>query len=227
MTAPRAALFIDAENISPAHADSILRLARGTGQLVSAQAYGDATRQPAWRQVPGLTFVHVEGSRPCATDIRLIVDAMHQAAEGRWDRLCLASSDQDYIPLLTALRAMGRTVTLLGEAKAPPALRAASDVFLELGAEEPPAAAPSRLDLKVRALIAEHSANGRGMPLTSLGCQMSQKHGVAAKSLVEGTWRSYAKARPALFEVDPPGEDARIRFRPSGFAGPARLTSVA
>jgi hypothetical protein len=47
---------------------------------------------------------------------------------------------------------------------------------------------------------------------------MHVQHGIRISTFPEKTWRSYLQARPALFDLDPRGPEAMVRFRPEGFA---------
>jgi hypothetical protein len=47
---------------------------------------------------------------------------------------------------------------------------------------------------------------------------MKTLHGVQISTLPEKKWRTYLSARPALYELDPRGPDAHVRFKARGFA---------
>ena len=47
---------------------------------------------------------------------------------------------------------------------------------------------------------------------------MKNAHGVKISELPEKRWRSYLAVRPALYDLDPKGPEALVRFRPEGFA---------
>lgn len=85
----------------------------------------------------------------------------------------------------------------------------------EAAAKSPPKAAP--LDLLIRAMIAAHSRNGTGMRLAALGPGMHAQHGTRISTYPERNWRTYLAARPELYDLDPRGPDAMVRFKPTGF----------
>ena len=69
------------------------------------------------------------------------------------------------------------------------------------------------LDQKVRAMIAQHSKNGTNMRIIDLATRMHVEHGIRISTLPEKTWHSYLIARPCLFDLDPRGPEAMVRFR--------------
>jgi hypothetical protein len=77
------------------------------------------------------------------------------------------------------------------------------------------------LDRNIRAMIAQHSKLGAGMRIAELAPKMHLSHGIKISALPEKTWRAYLTARPKLFDVDPRGPEAMVRFRPDGFAAAA------
>lgn len=66
-------------------------------------------------------------------------------------------------------------------------------------------------------MIVLHSKTGQGMRIAELAPKMHNAHGVKISSLPEGTWRAYLSKRPALYELDPRGQEAKVRFVPEGF----------
>ncbi|MBC2835043.1 NYN domain-containing protein [Paragemmobacter straminiformis] len=82
-----------------------------------------------------------------------------------------------------------------------------------------PVAGPAAgdLDLKIRDMIAKYSTGGKGIKLTELAPKMHQTHRVMISTYPERTWRAYLIKRPNLYEVDPRGAEAMVRFRPAGF----------
>ncbi|MCA0271146.1 MAG: NYN domain-containing protein [Proteobacteria bacterium] len=220
----RVAVFVDGENISAEHAPAILRIAAGSGAADIVRAYGNATAQPKWDGQPGFRFIH-SGTGKNATDILLTVQAMEAALSRSFATVVIASSDRDFTHLATRIRELGVTVIGIGEAKAPGQFRAACTRF-ELVAAKPVASATlapprpeaSALDLKLRDFIKANSKNGEGVAIQVVGPQMHTKHGVRISSYPEKTWWAYFHRRPALYDLDPRGPEAKVRFKPSGFA---------
>jgi hypothetical protein len=81
----------------------------------------------------------------------------------------------------------------------------------------PAGAAPSKLDLRIRTIIAANSKNGQGMRLVELAPKVFQETGQRIRTLAENGWRGYFEARTALYEIDPSFAQAKVRFKPVGF----------
>ena len=208
------AIFVDGDNVAAAHAATILARARTLGRVDLARAYlnplGSAT---AWCGTPGFRAVCAASGRNAA-DLLLTVEAMEAGLTGGFDAVVLASSDADLAPLATRLRERHLTVLGLGEAKAPEALRAACSRFEELR-PPPPVEATAPLDRRIAEMIAAHDTDGAGMRIVELAPKMHAAHGTRISTSRERTWRAYLSARPALFELDPRGPEARVRSRAS------------
>lgn len=228
----RVAVFVDGENISAGHATAIRKIASGHGTVDVVRVYGNAVTQPKWDGQPGFRFIH-SGTGKNATDILLTVQAIEAALSGSFAAVVIASSDRDFTHLVTRVRELGITVIGVGEGKAAEQFRAActSFVIVAPAAAKPvvdavtappksdtrgPKAEP--LDLKLRDFIKANSKNGQGVAIQTIGPQMHRQHGIQISSYPEKNWRSYFKQRPDLFDLDPKGPDAKVRFRPSGFS---------
>ena len=59
------------------------------------------------------------------------------------------------------------------------------------------------------------------MRICELSHVMHTQHQFRISTCAEGSWRAYLLARPMLYDLDPRGPDAKVRFKPKGFA--ARL----
>ncbi|WP_281825624.1 NYN domain-containing protein [Jannaschia rubra] len=213
------ALFVDGDNLSPDHASRIAAFAARQGSADIRRVYGDVTRLGGWRDAPGFRTIQA-GCGKNAADVLLCIDAMEVALTGRAATVIVASSDGDFVHLAQRLREGGIHVVGMGTPQAPAAFRDACHRFEVLALEG--VAAPARfpvtpLDRDIRAMIGANSIKGRGMPVAALGAQMHKKHGVLLDKLPGGNWRAYLSARPALYDLDPRGPDARVRFRESPF----------
>ncbi|MES2845123.1 MAG: NYN domain-containing protein [Pseudomonadota bacterium] len=253
----RVAVFVDGENISADHADTIRVRAERHGQVDVLRVYGNAASMVRWHDAPGYRLLH-SGTGKNATDILLVVDAMELALSGEFSTVVIASSDKDFLHLVLRLREKGLTVIGIGEGKAPPLLRAGCAEFqqlepqLQVVAEKcptPVAALPAKLtvptvavpavpvpavkvpkasvptmlqgpalDRSIRDVIAVNSKNGQGMRIVDLSRIIHAQHGVLISKQPERNWRSYLAARPALFDLDPRGPEAKVRFKPGGFS---------
>jgi hypothetical protein len=227
---PRVAVFVDGDNIGASHAPDILKIAKRLGTVEVARAYGDATRGSGWHDATGYRFVH-SGTGKNATDLLLCIEAMEVVLVEVHRTVVIATSDGDFTHLALRLRERGITAVGVGEAKAPQTFRAACSVFECLEDPKPCAApkpslpckagaanaAPSDLDQRIREIIATNSKNGQGMRLVELAPQLHSKFGVRISSLPYKTWRAYFRERALLYDVDPKGPEAKIRYKPQGF----------
>lgn len=225
MTQP-VAVLVDGDNISGKNAAFILGIAKEHGDPIVVRAYLDAQRASDWHGAIGYRLVHA-GFGKNASDILLAIDAMDLVHAKTAMRFIVVSSDGDFTHLAVRLRERGAKVIGVGEAKAPHMFRASCSSFVELGAKPTVklvSKAPTGiadLDMKIRAMIAQHSKKVAGMRIAELAPKMHVAHGIKISTLPEKTWRSYLTARPALYDLDPRGPEAMVRFRPEGFAAAA------
>jgi len=225
MTQP-VAVLVDGDNISGKNAASILGIAMKHGDPVVVRAYLDAQRGSDWHGAIGYRLMHA-GSGKNAADLLLAIDAMDLCHSKTATRFIIATSDGDFTHLAVRLRELGAKVIGVGEAKAPHMFRASCSSFVELGTKSTVKLVPKAptgvadMDLKIRAIIAEYSNKVAGMPIAALAREMFVRHQIKISTLPEKNWRSYLTARPALFDVDPRGPEAMVRFRPKGFVAAA------
>lgn len=126
----------------------------------------------------------------------------------------------------------------LGEEKAPKFFRMACSAFTVLKNREPaapkvskpvaaikaaaqPAEAAvyevSELDRKIRGVIGNHGLGKQGIKIHQLSLEMRNLHGTLISKTPEKSWRAYLTKRPALFDIDPRGPEAMVRYRLEGF----------
>ena len=142
------AVLIDADNTTATCAQDLLEEIAKFGIASVKRIYGDWS-SPAlngWRSVllkhalvPIQQFAYTKGKD--ATDMGLIIDAMDLLYSGHFDGFCLVSSDSDFTPLASRIRASGRVVYGFGREKTPEAFRQACDRFFyieNLGEAEKP-----------------------------------------------------------------------------------------
>ncbi|MCR8725038.1 NYN domain-containing protein [Frigidibacter sp. ROC022] len=225
MSARRIAVLVDGDNISASHAPKVLAEAARLGRVDIARVYAALNQPSDWLRAQGYRLLHA-GAGKNAADLLLSIDAMELALESGVESFVIASSDGDFTHLAQRLRERGLHVLGLGENKAPMGFRLACTEFHCLEEGEPKAAPPAEenpadcadLDLKIRSMIARYSTNGTGMRIAELGPQMHRTHAVRISTLPERTWRAYLSSRPALYQLDPKSPEAKVRFRPEGFA---------
>ena len=146
----RLAVLIDADNAQPSVIEGLLAEVAKFGVASVKRIYGDftSTRATQWKQKllehsinPVQQFAYTSGKN--ATDSSLIIDAMDLMYTGRFDGMCLVSSDSDFTRLAQRVREEGLTVYGFGERKTPDAFVQACDKFIYtevLRAEVAPAA---------------------------------------------------------------------------------------
>ncbi|MCQ4348751.1 NYN domain-containing protein [Pseudomonas stutzeri] len=122
----RVALFIDADNAPSRKIEGILAELAVLGVVSIRRAYGNwrSPRLESWVQVlhehaiqPVQQFDLVKGKN--ATDMAMAIDAMDVLHGKPVEVFCLVSSDCDFTPLVTRLRADGKQVIGFGERKSP------------------------------------------------------------------------------------------------------------
>ena len=133
----RLAVLIDADNAQPSVIEGLLAEVAKYGVASVKRIYGDftSTRQTQWKGVllkfsinPVQQFAYTSGKN--ATDSSLIIDAMDLMYTGRFDGMCLVSSDSDFTRLAQRLREEGLVVYGFGERKTPDAFVQACDKFI-------------------------------------------------------------------------------------------------
>jgi NYN domain len=224
MADQRVAVLVDGDNVSAKHAAEILARAAQLGRVDIARAYAAVNRPSDWLAAQGYRLLHA-GMGKNAADLLLSIDAMELALTSNVETFVIASSDGDFSHLAQRLRERGLHVLGLGEDKAPDGFRRACTDFLTLGLGKMPEPVPATLtaeavgdlDLKIRSMIAQHSTKGLGMRIVELAPKMHATHGTRIGTYPERTWRAYLSKRPALYQLDPRGPEARVRFRPQGF----------
>ena len=154
----RLAVLIDADNAQASVIEGLLGEVAKYGLASVKRIYGDFTsqQQAPWKKVllkhsisPVQQFAYTVGKN--ATDSSLIIDAMDLMYTGRFDGMCLVTSDSDFTRLAQRLREEGLTVYGFGERKTPDAFVQACDKFIyteglraEKAAPVPPPAKPAK-----------------------------------------------------------------------------------
>jgi len=120
----RLAVLIDADNAQASVIEGLLAEVAKYGLASVKRIYGDFTSQQLgqWKKVllkhsisPVQQFAYTVGKN--ATDSSLIIDAMDLMYTGRFDGMCLVTSDSDFTRLAQRLREEGLTVYGFGERK--------------------------------------------------------------------------------------------------------------
>jgi uncharacterized LabA/DUF88 family protein len=229
----KVAVLVDGDNIGPHHAADITRIAAKLGPVQIMRVYLDAQRPSDWHVTPGFHLIHA-GSGKNASDILLSIDALALALRDGVNSFVIVSSDRDFSHIAIRLREYGAAVSGVGEAKAPATFRQACGTFLQIGPTPKIALVGThisnlpKLDRLIAAAIVEFSSKGVGMKIEALNAAMRNRHGTQISALPEKNWRAYLAARPNLYDLDPRGPEACVRFRPAGFAqtGPVAVQPI-
>lgn len=220
------AVLVDGDNVSGRHGSKIIKIAEQHGNPIVLRVYTNAQRPSEWHEAWGYEMIHA-GTGKNATDLLLAIDAMELAFSHGIDGFILASSDGDFSHLAHRLRKLGAAVTGVGEKKAPRSFRHACSSFVEIDAPQAASLvtmlnpAITDLDLKIRTMIAANSKKGAGMRIAALGPKMHSQYGIRISAYAERNWRAYLAARPTLYDLDPRGPDAMVRFRSEAFSASA------
>lgn len=133
----RVAVLVDCDNTKPEILEHALKVVAQFGRVVLRRGYGNhGTLTNRWQEAlvrlaftPCLQYQYASGKN--TADIALALDALEAMFDGRADNFCIVTSDSDFAYLCRKLRERGATVSIVGEAKTPAALRNASDQFYE------------------------------------------------------------------------------------------------
>ena len=220
----KVAVFVDGDNLSGCHASTILNIARSQGSVALAKVYGNENALIQWSDRSEFQFVY-SGRGKNASDLHLAIDATELTLAQSVDVVVLCTSDADFVHLARRLKERGIVVIGCGETKATSAFRQACSDFRELVAPlktapiaKKPEQGPEVSDLngQIRTVIAKHSKDKTGIFFLELGSIMHTEHNVNTNNLSGATWRSYLSKHDALFDLDMPGRNAKVRFKPQG-----------
>jgi uncharacterized LabA/DUF88 family protein len=139
MTEIRLAVLIDADNVSADHVKDLMDEIAKLGRATVRRMYGDWTSNQLakWKAValdfalqPQQQYAYTAGKN--ATDSALIIDAMDLLHRDGYEGFCIVSSDSDFTPLASRLRAAGAMVYGFGAKKTPSAFVNSCDRFTYL-----------------------------------------------------------------------------------------------
>lgn len=135
------ALFIDCENISYKHIEVMIEDLASYGEVNIRRAYGDWHNDSlgGWNEKLfdfSLEPIHQPpyNTNKNAADIRMTVDIMKVMCHNdNINYIALATSDSDFTPLVTEIKAQGIQVIGFGEQKTSNVLQKACSEFIEVG----------------------------------------------------------------------------------------------
>jgi uncharacterized LabA/DUF88 family protein len=146
MNLQKMVLLVDADNTQLSKLEAVIEEVSLHGRIIVKRAYGNWKKDTLknWEtELKRLAikaeqqFDYVAGKN--ATDIALVIDAMHLLYRGIYDAFVIVASDSDYTPLALDLHESGVYVIGVGEAKTPESFRNSCDdfIYLENLNEEP------------------------------------------------------------------------------------------
>ena len=219
--ADRIAVMIDGDNTRPAYADEVLSEVAKYGKPTIKRVYGDWTNPhlTQWARKLnslGLRAMHQNAFTKSknSTDLALVIDAMDLLYDDNVEAFALVTSDSDFTSLAHRLRESGKVVYVLGENKAPDALKNACDKFIDLEVVQD----DKRADADEQATV-EPDDESDAAPAPTINLQSALTRALNAVSDDEG-WASLGALGNQLNRTHP-SFDART-FGGSG----ARLSTV-
>ncbi len=146
-------VLIDYENVGLSPVLSLFDQLSDLGRLIVKRAYadwskaGDKASQMLELGIEAKHYFRTPGSSKNASDICLAIDAIELLYKSPLDTFAIVSSDSDFLPLVSVLRAAGKTVIGAGRrGVASPALIRSCDRYIYLGEGAPAAQGDSALD---------------------------------------------------------------------------------
>lgn len=139
MNLQKMVLLVDADNTQLSKLEAVIEEVSLHGRIIVKRAYGNWKKDTLKNWEPELKrlaikaeqqFDYVAGKN--ATDIALVIDAMHLLYRGIYDAFVIVASDSDYTPLALDLHESGVYVIGVGETKTPESFRNSCDDFIYL-----------------------------------------------------------------------------------------------
>lgn len=116
MTEPQIAVLIDFENSGLTHIRPLFDQLAEEGRIIIKRAYADWSGQRALREelvelgIEGIQLFRTTNSGKNSSDVRLTVDAVDLLHQPTIDIFVIVSSDSDFVPLASRIRAAGKRV---------------------------------------------------------------------------------------------------------------------
>ena len=153
-------VLIDYENVGLGSINSLFDQLSDIGRIIIKRAYADWSKtagrgeQTLELGIEAKHYFRAVGSGKNASDICLAIDAIDLLHRTPVDTFVIVSSDTDFVPLVSALRAAGKTVIGAGRRGAvSPALVRSCDRYIYLDDGEPAAQANPTLAEQAQSLL--------------------------------------------------------------------------
>ena len=182
MNLQKMVLLVDADNTQLSKLEAVIEEVSLHGRIIVKRAYGNWKKDTLKNWEPELKrlaikaeqqFDYVTGKN--ATDIALVIDAMHLLYRGIYDAFVIVASDSDYTPLALDLHESGVYVIGVGELKTPESFRNSCDDFIyleNLGDETDESGAEKEEESRVEKKTASKEESSKGG-----GQKTAQKNG--------------------------------------------------
>ena len=123
MAEANVAVLIDYENVGLNTIQSLLDQLSDVGRIIIRRAYADWSEQKSKRDqllelgIEAIHLFHSTNAGKNSSDIRLAIDAIDLLYQAPIDTFVIVSSDSDFVPLVSKLRASGKSVIGAGPQK--------------------------------------------------------------------------------------------------------------
>ena len=212
------AVLIDFENVGLGAIQWLFDQISDVGRIIVKRAYADWSVASNRRDqllelgIEPIHLFHSAGSGKNSSDIRLAIDAVDLLYQSPVDTFVIASSDTDFVPLVSKLRAAGKTVIGAGrQAAASSTLVKSCDRYLYLDQSDRSSVATHSSqgqqtdDLLVRAVRAAMDEQGRviGSKLRQTVQRLDPSFDF--RTLGHSTFTKYLEASPEVKVIRPRG----------------------
>lgn len=203
----RIALFIDCENISYKHMDTIMEKLQPIGEICIKKAYGYYASESLKKYEDYLIKyaiepVHIITNGKNSCDIKIAIDVMNTLQSSYITTIALATSDSDFTSLASEIRKRGVDAIGLGEDKAKESLKNAFTSFEVLHLED---IASISDDLDALSLLCdsiENTCRDDGYALVSqVGIHLKNTYLKTAASYQYDSLSDLLRSMPEFFEV--------------------------
>lgn len=229
MAEAQVAVLVDLENVGAGSLRWLLDQASEAGRIIVKRAYGDWSKAAVNQEQIleyGVEQIHVSrspGGGKNSSDIRLAIDAVDLLHQSPVDTFVIVSSDTDFVPLVSKLRAAGKTVIGAGRrAAASRFLVSSCDryIYLEEAEEAHPRPEPSSLLLRAVKASIDDEGKVTGSKLHQTIQRLDPSF--SFRAFGHSTFTRFLQASPAVRVTRPKrGWDVVVELADQG-AQPAR-----
>lgn len=205
------ALFIDCENISYKHIETIISELANYGEVNIRRAYGDWTNPSLGKWNAELFNYSLEPihqppytTGKNASDIKMTIDIMKILCMHKHiDYIALATSDSDFTPLVTEIKSQGIQVIGFGEEKTSAVLQKACSEFIEVGVvhKNDEVVHNKKLINIIKNAINHKKGDDDFAYVSDVGTYIRNQNAVTAKKYGAKTWGEIIKKLHKYFEI--------------------------